>query len=279
MQKEASGSPCRKLDKDHYIDIRTGEVLEYQHIDNRSECKESIRVTLARIRNIINANILEPKNCRWLTFTYADNMTDTKVLYLDFEKFWKRFLYWCKKLGYSKPEYIVVIEPQGRGAWHIHAFFIWEELAPFIPNDIVASLWGHGFTTTKAVSDVDNVGAYFSAYLGDMPVDDIQEFSKSEKEKVLSSGEVVEKSSTDEQGNIKQKKFVKGGRLYLYPSGLKIIRTSRGIRQPEIEYLPYSEAKEKVSAATETFSCAYEVVGDSGQVLNAISKYYYNSKR
>ena len=34
-KKNTAGSPCRKLDKDHYLDIRTGEVLEYNHIENR----------------------------------------------------------------------------------------------------------------------------------------------------------------------------------------------------------------------------------------------------
>ena len=33
-QKNSSGTPCIKIDKDHYVDTRTGEVLEYQHIEN-----------------------------------------------------------------------------------------------------------------------------------------------------------------------------------------------------------------------------------------------------
>ena len=116
------GCPCKKLDKDHYLDTRTGEVLEYEHIENRSEETRSIRNTLARIRALINTNVVEPDNCRWLTLTYAENMTDAKQLYMDYFKFWKRFCYWCKKNGIEKPDYITVQEPQGRGAWHVHAF-------------------------------------------------------------------------------------------------------------------------------------------------------------
>lgn len=280
MQKVGSGSPCKKLDKDHYLDTRTGEVLEYQHIENRAESTRSIRNTLARIRALVNTNVVEPDNVRWCTFTYAENMTDTERLYQDFRKFWQRFCYWCKKNGIDKPEYITVQEPQGRGAWHIHAFFIWACKAPYIDNnEVMAKLWGHGFTSTKALHDCDNVGAYFSAYLGDMPIEDVARLPEDEMKKACFGTSVLEKEFTDEQGRTKTKKFVKGGRLYLYPPGMNIVRTTNGIRQPDIEITTLAEAKEKVSSAKLTYSCAYEIVGDDEQVFNRITKSYYNRKR
>ena len=279
-QKNISGTPCKKLDKDHYLDTRTGEVLEYQHIENRSESTRSIRNTLSRIRALVNTNVTTPDNVRWCTFTYAENMTDTRKLYEDYFKFWKRFCYWCKKNGIEKPEYITVQEPQGRGAWHIHAFFIWDSKAPYIDNNtVMAKLWGHGFTSTKALHDCDNIGAYFSAYLGDMPLEDVAKLPADEQEKACSATSVLEKEFTDEQGRTKKKKFVKGGRLYLYPPGMNIVRTTKGIKQPEVELMTLAEAKEKVSSAKLTYSCAYEIVGDDGQVLNRISKSYYNRNR
>ena len=279
-QKNSSGTPCKKLDKDHYLDTRTGEVLEYQHIENRSESTRSIRNTLARIRALVNTNVTKPDNVRWCTFTYAENMTDTRKLYEDYFKFWKRFCYWCKKNGIEKPEYITVQEPQGRGAWHIHAFFIWDSKAPYIDNNtVMAKLWGHGFTSTKALHDCDNIGAYFSAYLGDMPLEDVAKLPADEQKKACSATSVLEKEFTDEQGRTKKKKFVKGGRLYLYPPGMNIVRTTKGIKQPELEFMTLAEAKEKVSSAKLTYSCAYEIVGDDGEVLNRISKSYYNRIR
>lgn len=279
-QKNSSGTPCKKLDKDHYLDTRTGEVLEYQHIENRSESTRSIRNTLARIRALVNTNVTKPDNVRWCTFTYAENMTDTRKLYEDYFKFWKRFCYWCKKNGIEKPEYITVQEPQGRGAWHIHAFFIWDSKAPYIDNNtVMAKLWGHGFTSTKALHDCDNIGAYFSAYLGDMPLEDVAKLPADEQKKACSATSVLEKEFTDEQGRTKKKKFVKGGRLYLYPPGMNIVRTTKGIKQPEVELMTLAEAKEKVSSAKLTYSCAYEIVGDDGEVLNRISKSYYNRIR
>ena len=279
-QKNSSGTPCKKLDKDHYLDTRTGEVLEYQHIENRSESTRSIRNTLARIRALVNTNVTKPDNVRWCTFTYAENMTDTRKLYEDYFKFWKRFCYWCKKNGIEKPEYITVQEPQGRGAWHIHAFFIWDSKAPYIDNNtVMAKLWGHGFTSTKALHDCDNIGAYFSAYLGDMPLEDVAKLPADEQKKACSATSVLEKEFTDEQGRTKKKKFVKGGRLYLYPPGMNIIRTTKGIKQPEVEIMTLAEAKEKVSSAKLTYSCSYEIVGDDGVVVNTCRKDYYNTKR
>ena len=279
-QKNGSGSPCIKIDKDHYVDTRTGEVFEYQHIENRAESTRSIRNTLARIRAIVNTNVTNPDNVLWVTLTYRENMTDTERLYVDFKKYMMRLRYWCKKNGHDLPEYITVQEPQGRGAWHVHEFLIWKTKAPYIDNNsVMQELWGQGFTKTKALHDCDNVGAYFSAYLGDMPLEDVERLPEAEKEKALSGSTILDKEFQDEQDRTKTKKFVKGGRLYLYPPGMNIIRTSRGIKQPEVEIMTLAEAKEKVSSAKLTYSSAYEIVGEDGTVHNRIIKSYYNSKR
>lgn len=279
-QKSSSGTPCIKIDKDHYLDTRTGELLEYQHIENRSESTRSIRNTLARIRAIVNTNVTNPDNVLWVTLTYRENMTDTERLYVDFKKYMMRLRYWCKKNGHDLPEYITVQEPQGRGAWHVHEFLIWKTKAPYIDNNsVMQQLWGQGFTKTKALHDCDNIGAYFSAYLGDMPLEDVERLPEAEKEKALSGSTILDKEFQDEQDRTKTKKFVKGGRLYLYPPGMNIIRTSRGIKQPEVEIMTLAEAKEKVSSAKLTYSSAYEIVGEDGTVHNRIIKSYYNSKR
>lgn len=281
MQRKSFGCVCKKIDKDHYVDIRTGELFDYDHTKNRSQGIKSIRVTLAKIRALINTNITKPENVRWITLTYRENMTDTKKLYKDYEKFWKRFIYWCGKQGYSKPEYITVQEPQGRGAWHIHAFFIWDKKAPFISNnDVLERLWRHGFTKCKALSDCDNIGAYFSAYLADMPLDEVARLSEEEQYLCMNGDvKIEEKKFVNHDGLEKDKHFVKGGRLYLYPVGMNIYRHSRGIKAPLIERMTYAEAQKKVSAATETFSCYYEIIDDDGATINRIRKSYYNSKR
>ena len=275
-EKDFGGASISKIDKDTYINLRTGEVKEFKHIDNRSESSASLRSTLAKLRALINTNVIIPDNCKWVTLTYKENMTDRERLYHDFEKFWKRFLYWCKKQGYTKPEYIVVVEPQSRGAWHMHSFFIWDSKAPFIPNDEMELLWGQGFTSTKSVKNCDNVGAYFSAYLADVEYNDGDNVEFGDK--------VVEKTFTDADGNINTKKFIKGGRLHFYPPGFNIFRHSRGIKYPVVEHLTEDEIKEKVSSSKLTFSSAYEILEKEDNSIsfvskNTIYKQYYNTKR
>ena len=65
----------------------------------------------------------------------------------------------------------------------------------------------------------------------------------------------------------------------MYPPGMNIVRKSKGIKEPIVEYMLYSEARKKVSAATETFSRTYEILDDAGAVVNTISKIYYNDRR
>ncbi|MDR1193460.1 MAG: hypothetical protein LBK98_04700 [Peptococcaceae bacterium] len=273
MFSMSNGCPCRKINADDYVNLQTGEILPYRHIEDRSGSERSIRKTLSRIRDLINTNITVPENCRWITLTYRENMTDSRRLYKDYEKFWKRFIYYCSRKVIPKPEYISVVEPQGRGAWHVHAFFIWREKAPFISNDALAALWRFGFVKIKAVKgDVDNVGAYFTAYLGDIPLEEVDQIA-------LDTCSVEEKEFEDELGVRKKKKFVKGGRLRLYPPGMNILRCSCGVARPISEWLTYKEASEKASAATETFSRTYEIMDDDGEKINTITKKYFNTKR
>lgn len=288
--------PCRRLDADHYVYIpemetnENGEIVsgvrEYKHVENRGEWLQGIRRTLASIRALINTNVTDPQKCRWVTLTYAENMMDIKRLYEDFVEFWKRFKRYSVKIGAGNPEYISVIEPQSRGAWHVHAFFIWDRDAPFIPNDVLRALWRYGFVKIKAVrGDVDNLGAYFSAYLADMSLEELDALSPEEQKEALKAGcEITAKEYTDDAGKKVSKRIVKGGRLYLYPRGMQIVRRSKGIKSPEVQKMTYREAKEKVQGATCTFSRTYEVLyndTESGQTkrVNVITKEYYNRKR
>ena len=168
----------RKLSDTEYVDLRTGEIKECNKIDNRAGNLNSVRQSLGRLRDLLNTNITDVSKCRWVTLTYAENMTDPKKLYEDFKKFNMRMRY----KGY-KYEYIVCMEPHGRGAWHAHLVMIFDDKAPYIPNDEMASIWGHGFTTTKKLEDVDNVGAYLTAYLGDMDMSDLENLREEEQNK------------------------------------------------------------------------------------------------
>lgn len=263
--------PVKKIDKDTYVIKSTGEIGKYNHIDNRSEMKQSLRRTFKRIRELINANFMGKKNELAFTITYADNMTDVKRLYKDCHKFFRSL-----KGKYTDVDYMSVVEPQGRGAWHCHVLLRFNNLEKvYIPNKEIAAMWGKGFVKVQAIrQNVDNLGAYLSAYLGDVELNE-ENLKMLINEGMQTSDIYVVEKEVD--GNVK--KFIKGARLYLYPPGMNIYRKSKGIRDPEVQYMKYQEAKKIVGAVTPTFSTTYKIVDDDENNINTIIYEQYNMKR
>lgn len=266
MKKMNRAVSIKKLNKDEYVILETGEVKEYQHIENRSESYNSLRQTFKKIRYLINNNFTGRKNELFLTLTYAENMMDTKRLYTDMNKFIKRLKYKYKES--SDIDYLAVVEPQGRGAWHIHVLLRFNALSSvFVPSHELAELWGHGFIKVERIQNVDNIGAYLSAYLADveLTVDNIHNA-------VAEGREIVEK----EVDGVK-KQFVKGGRLHMYPSGMNLYRKSKGITFPERKKMTYRNAKKIVGSGQPHYSKKYEI--ESDEFSNTIAFEQYNSKR
>lgn len=272
------------LDKDSYIDLRTGERKEFEHHENRAFDRNELRKTMRRLRGIINANCADVSKCRWITFTYADNMTDTDRLYSDCKKLIMRVRY---HLGHF--EYIHVVEPQGRGAWHIHALWIFADKAPFIDSAWLRNVWGNGFVTVKKLEDVDNVGAYLTAYLCDCEIEDYTRYvfeknhlSLPDDISVITSqfsGDDILVKEVEQDGKKVSKRFVKGGRVYMYPPNFNLYRASRGIQKPIEEYLTYENAQKKIGSAQPTFSIAIRLTDDVSEFQNVIIKEYYNRLR
>lgn len=267
----------RLINKDEYVYLPTGEILNCKHIQNRSENVFQVGQSLKRLRDYINTNVIDSQNCKWVTLTYKENMTSTEKLYHDFRNFTKRAR---KKLG--KFEYIVAMEPQGRGAWHCHCIMIFDKKAPFIPNEDIEKLWLQGFTSTKALNDIDNIGAYLTAYLGDMELNE-------ENVKLLQSqgvditklkGKEID-IEEDRHGEkvLNKKQFIKGARLFMYPPNFNLYRISRGIKKPKKIYLSYQIAKEKVGSLQPTFKKAYQILDTNSKFENLYIYEYYNSKR
>lgn len=258
---------------EQFVICATGEIKDIEHHNTRKDNKKGLYKTFANARAVINANVTDVSKVRWCTLTYAENMTDPKRLYEDFHNFNKRFQYYCKGKGYSKPEYIVMMEPQGRGAWHAHLLYIWQDQkAPYISNQDFRELWGHGFVRIKKLDNVDNVGAYLTAYLGDMEIDEM-DVSKA----VGKQCKVVE--TEDENGKKVKKAIVKGARLDLYPANFNMLRCSRGVKRPVAEMMSQEDANKKVSAATKTFESAIKLVDNENDFETVIIREQYNKIR
>ncbi|EJP0467890.1 hypothetical protein [Nocardia sp. NPDC019309] len=270
MEKMNRKNHIKKLDKDRFVDLSTGEIKEFEHSENRQQNYNSLRQTFKKLRYLINNNFVGKSNELHITLTYKENMTDTKRLYTDFDKFMKRMKYSYK--NESSIDYLSVVEPQGRGAWHCHVLMRFNDLDKvYIKNSDLRSLWGAGFVKIKSLKDVDNIGAYLSAYLTDIDIDEAKDFETISK--VASEGCLVETKIVDG----KEKKFIKGGRLHMYPPGMNMYRKSKGIVKPEREEMKFKDIRKVVGSATPHYQKSYHVENDDFE--NTISFLQYNTKR
>lgn len=231
----------RRLSKDEMLDTWSGEVIEVVHGGSRQDHLESLRRTIKRLRDLINANFYGEENELFITLTYAENVRDTEQVYRDFKVFYKRLRRRCRGVEFR---YIAALEPQERGAWHLHLLLKALSLEKlFLANDeVVERLWEHGWTKTKRLESVDNVGAYLSAYLTDL-----------------------------EGGK-------KGSRLHLYPAGVNIYRHSRNCVEPEVSRARYGDIKKELGRAAKTYEVGFRVV-DVQVTVNRCKREYFNLLR
>ena len=266
MEKMNNKNHIQKIDKDRYIDKKTGEIKEFKHIENRKDSYNSLRQTFKKLRYLINNNFVGDPNELHVILTYKENMRDTERLYKDFKRFMTRLK--RKYKDKSTIDYLSVVEPQGRGAWHCHVLLRFNDLDRiFIKNSDLRKMWGQGYVKIKSLKEVDNIGAYLSAYLADVELSEETAIKAIEEKR-----EVVTKRIEG-----KEKKIIKGGRLHMYPPGMNLYRKSKGVEYPEREMMSYKKAKEKVGSAQPNLSRSYEV--DAGDFKNTIIFEQYNLKR
>jgi len=207
---------------DEYIKQLSEEVFDmgFKQPDENgvTRNKRSLRVIFNELRYLINANFYEQDSLKqlFITLTYRENMQDDKRLYSDLDKFMKRL-----KHNYPEHEfcYIAIVEPQERGAWHVHLLLkTLNADTLFIHHEAMEKLWGHGATRTERLA-CDNIGSYFIAYLSNAELTE-------DKIKALEipAGDIKEKDG---------KKYIKGTRLKWYPDYMKIYRNSRNVKKPE----------------------------------------------
>ena len=183
-----------------YVNLETGEI---HNMDTSSSTRldnlKSTKQTMKKLRRLVAHNFTGGTNQLWITLTYREHVTNSQEVYHDFKSFIRRI-----RKSYGHVEYIAVIEPQASGRWHLHVLMK-NDTTLSIPNDMLANIWGRGFTKTKRLKSADKVGNYLIAYLSNLQIGD---------------------------ENSDNKATVKGARLYMYPKGLRIYRTSKGIKRP-----------------------------------------------
>lgn len=232
----------RRINKDEMVNLETGEIIEVKHGATRKDNIDSLRKTISRGRLMINANFQAEENELFITLTYRENMQDTERLYKDFKRFWQKL-----KRRYKETEfrYITAIEPQERGAWHLHVLVkALNQDWLFISKEIIRELWGQGeiVDVRRLTGKVDNVGAYVSAYL----------------------------TNTELGG--------KGSRLHFYPVGVNIFRCSRNCVKAEVERCRYGEIKKSLGGAAKTYEIGFKIK-EGSDTVNVVKREYYNLVR
>ena len=233
---QSGNTHTHRINKDMYFDDRTGEVFNYNHSNGRMDDAYKLFSSFKKGRDVINANCVDVSKIRFLTLTYRQNMMDTKKLYHDFDNFNRRLR---TKVGHY--EYITAVEPQGRGAWHLHVILIFKSV-PFLPVEFIQATWRHGFVKIERVDGVDNVGAYLTSYLTD----------------------------------IDGKKYA---RLSMYPAGFHPFRWSRGIHKPIVETVPYSQILGEYKDLAPTYKKSLFLSDKDSDKSNQLSYIYYNTLR
>lgn len=198
----------KKINKNQYMYLvdteehQKGEICEYgEHAKNRKDNYRNILKAVKKCKDLINTNFYGEKNELFVTLTYKENMKNPKKLYNDLKNFIRNLK---KYLRNQELLYILVVEPQGRGAWHAHILIknlSWsnKQVQWYIPKNKIEELWAKkGFVKVEKIDTIDDIGSYLSTYLT----------------------------------NLKQGK--KNSRLHLYPNGINIYRYSRNCQKPKI---------------------------------------------
>jgi len=208
-----------------------GKVHEYMSKSGERN-KRSLRKIFNDMRYLMNNNFVQQDADKqlFITLTYKENMQDTKKLYLDFLNFMKRL-----QRGYKDQHdfgYIVIMEPQGRGAWHCHLLLkTMNQPKLTIPWCYILRTWGHGMIKVEKLKKCNNFGSYFVAYMAGLEVDD-------EKIKAL-------ELNPDDVETKAGKRVIKGERLKFYPDYMKIYRNSKNMLKPEhIKAVGYNDLVE-----------------------------------
>ena len=164
---------CLGKTKNFYYKINEHRQLFFHYmprnkIGNKG-CSKALKTTIKRFADLINTNITKKDiasgKVKFITLTYAENMTDTKQLYVDFDNFLKKLKYHFKtalNINFKSVVWFKAIEPQKRGAWHIHLILKTPYKIFLDNNTVVWELWKQGFTSTRAIKNNNNVALFHS---------------------------------------------------------------------------------------------------------------------
>lgn len=190
----------------------------------RTDNIRNLKKTFKRNRDLINCNFNGGSgNVLFITLTYADRKVKgkegAKRVNHDVDLFIHNLKYATYNGNLKRAtrylKWSVTLEPQADGVWHLHCLFCWTDREKiYIPNHSLNNMWGQGFVKVNSVDNISNVGAYLTAYLTNVVID-------------------PEKATKNSHWTRNYEHMIeKGGRLSMYPAGVKLCRHSRNLIKP-----------------------------------------------
>lgn len=158
----------KRIDKDNYINLSTGEICTYRRKSNYKTEKE-IDKSMKQLKELISFNFKGNSNEIFLTLTCEDDMNINEIK--------KSIKYFIKRLKRIYPEkrfeYIYKFERMKNGKWHSHLLLKdSKNKVLYIKNNKIQKLWKKGITKTERIyesnkkspinNDVNNLSNYMA---------------------------------------------------------------------------------------------------------------------
>jgi len=292
MEKYNRTAKIRKIDKNSYEVLATGEIKQFELSETRKDNINSLRQTFKKLSYLINNNFSGRKNELWITLTYSEKEYDPKKVAKDYELFLKRLKYQTKELGELGA--ICVKEPHADGSWHMHVLLKYvNRKKAYIANERLRDIWGHGFVKINRIKQTDNLGAYLTAYLTDVSLDELDVvYDTDSRDEVFVSDDELSQLNVSEAmlqngsericvtKTDKSKAVVKGGRLDYYPVDMKIYTHTQNMNRPERVEMDYDYARELYELKDEnlTIRRSVKIEDEENDFENTIVIEQYNKR-
>ena len=246
----AALSGIKRISKNQYKKVETGEVFNYNTNTNRTDNTISIKNSLKKLRVLIKNNFVELESFL-VTLTYKDEMFEFSKAVQDYTEFYKKLK---KHYNYYRFEYLRIIEPTAKGEWHIHVLFKLAEKVDkfYISQEKIQSIWGHGSVKVRQVYNVEGVEKYFCTY--------------SNGGKALTA-------------KVKPKYIKKQERWKYYPYRARIFAKSNGIIYPQTLNVKRNQVDEILKGYKQTSANTLLVRNiETGKVLNKVNYEHYKKR-
>lgn len=158
-------SSIKRISKNEYVKVETGEVFKYNTNANKTNNTVSIKKSLKNLRKLILNNFVEFESI-FITLTYKDEMFDFTQAVQDYTKFFESLK---KHYKHYNLKYLRIIEPTDKGNWHIHVLLKSAEKVDkfYISQETVQNIWKHGSVKVEQIHNIEGLANYFCTYSND----------------------------------------------------------------------------------------------------------------